>query len=230
MGSTRILVVEDDLRMQRLLESQLTTRGYTVQVVESGDEALRIVADQEPDLMLLDISLPGTDGLEVCRSLREWSDLPVILVTAADMPQTKVTALELGADDYLTKPFHMGELVAQIRAVLRRAATKTETQTGIIKADDLEIDLIQRMVTRSGEEVRLTKIEFDLLRELAENADRVLTYQQLLDAVWGHGYEDVRPVHVHICNLRRKLEKGPMAHRHILSVPEIGYRLRLRDP
>src|SRR5262249_7080220 len=158
--------------------------------------------------VLLDIALPGLDGIEVCRQLREWSEVPVILLTAADAPQTKMTALDLGADDYLTKPFHMGELLARVRAVLRRAAATSAPPT-VVNAGSLTIDLARREVRRGDEEVRLTKTEFDLLRELVTHADRVLTYSHLLEAVWGPNYDDIHLVHVHVGNLRRKLEGGP---------------------
>jgi len=228
MSEGRVLVVEDDPQMQRLMESQLTMRGYSVQVVTGGQEALLAAAEQEPDLILLDITLPGMDGLDVCRQLREWSSVPVILVTAADTPQTKIKALELGGDDYLTKPFHMGELVARMRAVLRRTLPAVPGNP-ILEVDALRIDLMRREVRCNGELVHLTKIEFDLLRELVTQADKVLTYAHLLETIWGPGYHDIRPVHVHICNLRRKLEPGPTGPRHILAIPGVGYRFRWRD-
>ncbi len=225
----RILVVEDDPMMQRLLRSQLQMRGYDVQIVDNGQDALTAVADDGPSVVLLDITLPGFDGLETCRLLREWSSVPIILVTAADTPQTKVTALELGADDYLTKPFHTGELVARIRAVLRRASARPGRPPAVIEVDDITIDLPGREVRRGAERVKLTKIEFDLLRELVNHADKVVTYDRLLEAVWGYKASDIRPVHVHICNLRRKVEQGPTSPRHILAIPGVGYRFRLRD-
>jgi two-component system KDP operon response regulator KdpE len=229
MSGRRVLIVEDDRKMQRLLSSQLTVRGFEVQVVASGPDALVAVADNEPSLMLLDITLPGMDGLEVCRQVREWSTVPIILVTAADLRQTKVAALEMGGDDYLTKPFHVGELVARINAVLRRAEGRAGPHAAVIEAGDLRIDLARREVWKGGVELHLTKIEFDLVRELATHADMVLTHKQLLSAVRGTGYEDIRPVQVHICNLRRKLEPGPTSPRYILTVPGVGYRFRHRE-
>jgi two-component system KDP operon response regulator KdpE len=222
----RILVVDDDPQIQRMLRSQLAARGYAVTVVGSGPEALLAVADEEPHLVLLDITMPGTDGLEVCRQLREWSTVPIILLTAADTPQTKITALDLGADDYLTKPFHMGELLARVRAVLRRASSAKESPA-VITAGDLTIDLARREVRRDEELLHLTKTEFDLLRELVTHADKVLTYSHLLNTVWGGDYDDVHLVHVHVGNLRRKLERGPTSPRHILAVPGVGYRFRI---
>lgn len=229
MNNTDILVVEDDAKMQRLLASQLTMRGYSVRIASTGQEALIAAGDKIPDIILLDISLPEVDGLDVCRRIREWSAVPIILVTASDTPQTKVTALEMGGDDYLTKPFHMGELIARIRAVMRRSAAREPSSPGVLSWDDISVDMAKREVRRSGVPLHLTKIEYELLRELVTHADRALTYDYLLSNVWGHGYEDVRPVHVHICNLRRKLEPGPAGPRRILAIPGIGYRFRSSD-
>jgi two-component system, OmpR family, KDP operon response regulator KdpE len=225
----RILVVDDDPQIQRMLRSQLAARGYDVRIVDNGPDALLAVADDEPHLVLLDITMAGMDGLEVCRQLREWSSVPIVLLTAADVPQTKIAALDLGADDYLTKPFHMGELLARVRAVLRRAEARGSARSSVITVGDLTIDLARREVRRDGEEVHLTKTEFDLLRELVTHADKVLTYSHLLNAVWGPAYDDAHLVHVHVGNLRRKIERGPTGPRHILAVPGVGYRFRLRD-
>jgi two-component system, OmpR family, KDP operon response regulator KdpE len=229
MPRTRLLVVDDDRQIQRMLSSQLGARDYEVRVVSNGPDALLAVADFEPHLVLLDITMPGMDGLEVCRQLREWSAVPVILLTAADAPQTKMTALDLGADDYLTKPFHMGELLARVRAVLRRSAAGPSPPAAVVRVADLTIDLARREVRRGEEPVRLTKTEFDLLRELVSHADKVLTYRHLLNAVWGPEYDDIHYVHVHVGNLRRKLEGGPTGPRLILSVPGVGYRFRSSD-
>jgi two-component system, OmpR family, KDP operon response regulator KdpE len=229
MPDISLLVVEDDPRMQRLLESQLSTRGFDVHVVGTGEEALDFVADNEPQVVLLDVSLPGDDGLTICRRLREWSEVPIILVTAADTPQLKVSALEQGADDYMTKPFHTGELVARIRAVLRRVNQARPLDKAIQEIDDLRINSLTREVFRGGDEVKLTRMEFDILGEFLRNPDKIITHQQLLDNVWGPGYDDVRSVHVHVCNLRRKIEADPTKRRRILTVQGIGYRFRLRE-
>jgi two-component system KDP operon response regulator KdpE len=229
MSETAILLVEDDTKMQKLMANQLKHRGYEVRVASSGREALAAVGELAPDIVLLDISLPDIDGIEVCRRLRQASAVPIILVTASDTPQTKVTALETGGDDYLTKPFHMGELIARIRAVLRRTATNQPVVSGAISWDSLTVDLNKREVKRDSEVLHLTKIEYELLRVLITNADRALPYAFLLASVWGPGYDDVRPVHVHICNLRRKLEPGPAGPRRILAIPGIGYRFRGSD-
>ena len=229
MSSARVLVVEDDPRMQRLLSSQLAIRNYEVRVVADGPAALAVVAEEEPDLILLDIGLGDLDGLEVCKQLRQWSSVPIILVTAKDMPETKIRGLEEGADDYLTKPFHMGELVARMKAVLRRSTTERSSTPPVLQIEDLHIDALRREVRRNSEPIRLTKMEFDLLWELVSHVDKVLTYEHLMNAVWGSDASDIRPVHVHICNLRRKLEQGPTSPRHILAVSGIGYRFRIPE-
>lgn len=228
MSLGRLLVVDDDPQIQRMLQSQLGARGYEVRVVANGPDALLAVADDDPQLVLLDISMPGMDGLEVCRQLREWSAVPIILLTAADTPQSKINALDLGADDYLTKPFHMGELLARVRAVMRRAGAEGKAPS-VVTLGNLTVDLARRQVRRGEEEIRLTKTEFELLREFVTHADKVLTYSYLLDAVWGLAYDDVHLVHVHVGNLRRKIERGPVGPRYLIAVPGVGYRLRTQE-
>lgn len=222
----RVLLVEDDPTIQRLLQSQLTARSWQVEVVSNGRHALERIADTPPDLVLLDIGIEEIDGLEVCRQMREWSAVPIIVVTAADTPRMKVTALEMGADDYLTKPFHTGELVARMRAVLRRSRSNVARIPQTVEIGPYMMDLVRREVRRNGEEVRLTKIEFDLLRELVLHRDRVLNYNHLLRAVWGEGYTDIRVVHVHVSHLRRKLEPDVTGPRYLLTIPGVGYRFR----
>jgi two-component system KDP operon response regulator KdpE len=229
MADSRILVVEDDPRVQHLLRQQLAARGYQVQVVDNAEEALDLVADDEPTVMLVDINLPGESGLELCRQVREWSSVPIILLTAIDTPETKIQGLQLGADDYVTKPFHTGELIARIQAAERRAAMVGKEAPRIITVDDLAIDLARHEVTRANQPVHLTRIEFNLLRELATHPDRVMTYEQLLSAVWGHGSTDSRTLHVHASNLRRKLGQGITGRQFIRSVPGIGYHFAPTD-
>jgi two-component system, OmpR family, KDP operon response regulator KdpE len=229
MSGERILIVEDDAKIQRLLHSHLGAHGYDPLVADDGEKALGIVSGGKVDLVLLDITLPGIDGLEVCRQIREVSSVPIILVTAAERPETKMAALELGGDDYLTKPFHTGELVARIRAVLRRAGAAQEQTPTVIEFGGVIVDLEKREVRRDSEVVHLTKIEYDLLCELATHPDKVLTYDYLLNAVWGPGYDDVRLVHVHVFNLRRKLGQGATGPRHIVAIPGVGYRLRTEE-
>src|SRR5579871_2924302 len=178
----------------------------------------------------MDACIPGIDGQEVCKRIRAWSTLPIILMSALTAPQIRASALDLGADDYITKPFHMGELAARIRAVLRRATASHNAHQCIVHLDDLTIDIMRREVRRGEQPEHLTKIEFDLLQEFLNNTDRVLTYQHLLNAVWGVGYDDLRLVHVHVCNLRRKLEKRIGGPRHIVALPGVGYRFTINDP
>lgn len=224
MSESRLLIVDDDPKIRRLLKSQLALRGYSVEAVGSGPEALDSVEVQIPHLILLDLSLPDMDGIAVCKNLREWSEVPVILLTANDAVDSKIAALDAGADDYLTKPFHMEELMARIRTVLRRGLVSTGTQ--LFTIGDVEVDVAKRQAQRGGAPIHLTRIEFDLLSELVRHSDRVLTYDYLLQAVWGPAGEDIHAVQVHISNLRRKLEEGPGSPRHILAVAGVGYKLR----
>lgn len=227
MTEARLLVVDDDPKIRRLLQSQLTSHGYAVEAVGSGPEAVSSVEVNEPQLVVLDLELPGMDGIEVCKCLREWSTVPVVLLTANDGVEVKISALDAGADDYLTKPFHIGELLARIRTVLRRSQPSADNAVpAVFKLGELTIHMAQREVCRNEEPVHLTRTEFDLLSELIRHADRVLTYDHLLQAVWGPAAQDIHSVHVHVSNLRRKLEKGPAAPRHVLAVPGVGYRLR----
>lgn len=222
-----ILLVEDDPNLQRVLKEQLLQCGWVTQGVSSGKQALEAIALQTPDLVLLDIGLPDMDGIQVCRELRRKSLVPIILVTASDSPQLKIKALELGADDYLTKPFYFGELVARMKAVLRRTKqqgvmlVENEVQIGALR-----IHLDVREVYHQDRQLKLTKTEFDLLKKLVKHPDQVLTYACLLKSIWGEGYSDIRSLHVHMSNLRRKLEPDVTAERHILTIPGIGYRLR----
>lgn len=224
MSSQRILVVEDDPRLCRMISDHLQGLGFGVLVAHDGPKALRIVEEDSPDLILLDITLPTLDGLEVCRAVRSFSSTPIILVTGRDAPEMKITALDIGGDDYLTKPFHADELTARIRAVLRRATRIVPSDR--IRFGDLTIDTVSKQVTRGDELVHLTKLEYGLLSELACSADAVVTYERLLRAVWGASADDIRPIHVHICNLRRKIERVPGGHRYILAVPGVGYKFR----
>jgi two-component system, OmpR family, KDP operon response regulator KdpE len=222
----KVLLVEDDPTILRLLDTQLSARGWLVSVATGAREALAAVTTNTPDIVLLDIGLSEGDGLSVCRSLREWSSVPILIVTAADSPRIKVAALEMGADDYLTKPFHTGELVARMRAVLRRTQLNPVKTPSEVKVGALAVNFAQREARIEDKPIRLTKIEFDLLRELMLHIDRVLTYAHLLQAVWGSGYDDIRVVHVHVSHLRRKLEPDITGPRYILTVPGVGYRFR----
>ncbi len=221
-----ILVVEDDPRTQRLLSTQLTARGYSVQVVDNANAAFSAVTNSPPDVILLDIGLPDIDGIETCRKLREWSSIPVILVTCLDSLQTKIRGLDMGADDYVTKPFQMSELLARIRSVTRRSAAASRSVPPVVEVGDLRIDLGKHRVTRGAEEIALTRMQFEMVKELALNADAVLTYEHLLQTIWGRGYDDIRAVHALLYHLRKRIEPDLSNPRYIKSVPGIGYTLR----
>jgi two-component system, OmpR family, KDP operon response regulator KdpE len=224
MSGDRILVVDDEPQIRRALRTALTGHGYDVELAETGELALAAIASNPPDLVLLDLVMPGVDGLEVLRETRGWSSVPIVVLSARGQEQDKVQALDLGADDYLTKPFGMAELLARVRAQLRRRGAPPEP---IVTAGDVTIDLARRLVTRSGQEVRLTPTEYDLLRCLAVDAGKVLTHRQLLTRVWGEHVADNSPeLRVYINYLRRKLEDDPARPQLIVTDPGVGYRLR----
>ncbi len=222
----RILVVEDEEPLRRFIARNLSARGYEVQTASDGYEALRRFEEQAPDLVILDILLPGLNGLEVLRRIRQASLVPILVLTALDQEADKVTALDLGADDSLTKPFGVGELLARVRAALRRMRWSEGTGgPGILRVGDLELDGDQRRAWHRGEPLRLTGKEFDLLYLLARHAGRTLSHRFLLQRVWGPEYVDeVEYLRVYIGRLRRKLgETGD--HRHLFTEPGFGYRL-----
>ncbi len=229
MTAAHILVIDDELPIRRLLRSSLSERGYQVTAVTTGDEGIDAAAANPPAVVVLDLGLPDMDGLEVCRQLRSWSEVPIIILSARYDEAEKVRALDLGADDYLTKPFGTQELLARIRVALRRAERRLSSPA-VVGAGDLRIDLARRQVTERGAEVRLTPTEYTLLTVLASNAGRVLTHQWLLEHVWGAGYEDsVQNLHVFISQIRRKIEPQPARPRYILTEPGIGYRFCAPD-
>jgi len=228
-ANPRVLVVDDEPQLRRALRLVLRANGYDVTEVASGEAALDAAVSQPWDLMILDLMLPDLDGVEVCRRLREWSRLPVLVLSANGEDDVKVRALDLGADDYVTKPFSAPELLARMRSALRRAAVDTEPSPPLISAADghVTIDLARRLVFRDEVEVHLTPTEYELLRFLARQAGRVITHGQLLRAVMGNGYEDATgTLRVHIASLRKKLEPDPGRPRIIVTEPGIGYRLR----
>jgi two-component system, OmpR family, KDP operon response regulator KdpE len=220
----RILVVDDEPQIRRALKTALTGHGYEVEVAENGEEALTRLPSWQPDALVLDLVMPDVDGIEVLRQTRTWSDLPVIVLSARGQERDKVQALDLGADDYLTKPFGMDELLARVRAILRRRGESPDTA---LTFGDVEFDLAKHVVTKAGKEVHLTPTEFDLLRVLGVNAGKVITHRQLLERVWG-GYaaENSQQLRVYINYLRRKLEDDPSRPRWIITDPGVGYRLR----
>jgi two-component system KDP operon response regulator KdpE len=224
-SSPRILVVDDEPAIRRFLRVSLTARGYTIYEAADGEEALQAVLSHRPDLLILDLGLPDLDGVQVTRSLREWTQIPIIILSVREQESDKIAALDAGADDYLTKPFGLGELLARIRATMRRqAATASEP---VFREGGLCVDLTRRLVTVDGREVQLTPTEYDLLRVLVMNAGKVLTHGQLLHKVWGEGYEDMHLLRVNISNLRRKIEPDASRPTYIHTEPGVGYRLRL---
>jgi two-component system KDP operon response regulator KdpE len=223
---TRILIVDDELSILKYLRANLEVEGYEVLAAMNGIQALRTLEAEMPDLVVLDIMMPEMDGLDVCRRLREWSQIPIIMLSARDDESDKVQCLDLGADDYITKPFGKDEFVARVRAVMRRAEAPRATRAmPSLKSGDLEINFSQRKVTVRGKEVALTSTEYALLQELALNKGKVLTYTHLLQKVWGKDYADEREyLHVFVSRLRSKLETDPKKPRHITTVSGVGYR------
>jgi two-component system KDP operon response regulator KdpE len=227
MSLPRVLVVDDELQIRRSLRVTLRTNGYDVDEAATGEAALDSVAVRPPELIILDLGLPDVDGVEVTRRLREWTRLPIIVLSAMGDDQAKVRALDAGADDYVTKPFSVPELLARMRVALRRGALGAQAGDRIVRAEDVEIDLARRIVTRASVEVHLTPTEYGLVRFLAQNAGRVVTHGQLLRSVLGNGYEDaIGSLRVYIASLRKKLEVDPSEPRLIVTEPGVGYRLR----
>jgi two-component system, OmpR family, KDP operon response regulator KdpE len=225
----RVLVVDDEQSIRRAVGRALTARGYEVQLATDGEEALAQAAAFQPDLVVLDLNLPALDGLSVCRQLRAWSPVPILVLSVREDEGDKVAALDLGADDYLTKPFGIDELLARVRALLRRAGAQGAPKPVRFRTDQLGIDLDTRSVTRAGAEVRLTKTEWALLTELCQHPGKLLTHRWLLERVWGPGYaEDVDVLRVFISQLRKKLEPDPGRPKIITTDPGIGYRWLLR--
>jgi two-component system KDP operon response regulator KdpE len=223
----RILVIDDEPQIVRALRVGLTAHGFEVQTAVNGEEALDLAATAPPDAVILDLGLPGLDGLEVCRTLREWSAAPILVLSARAAERQKVAALDLGADDYITKPFGMDELLARVRAALRRAGGVAPAEA-VLEAGDLRIDFSRRLVTVAGREIHLTPTEYSLLKVLATNPDRVLTHGMLLRSVWGSEYgEEANYLRVFVRQLRQKIESDPSRPRHILTEPGVGYRFRL---
>jgi two-component system, OmpR family, KDP operon response regulator KdpE len=221
-----VLVIDDEPQILRALRTILTAKQFRVSVASRGEEGLALAAAGQPDLIILDLSLPDMDGFQVCERLREWSQVPIIVLSVHDSESDKVAALDKGADDYLTKPFGIEELLARIRVALKHSALAKGTIQPVISAGPITIDLPRHIVTREGEEVKLTATEFKLLAYLAANADRVLTHQAILTHVWGSIDADhVEYLRVYIGQLRKKLETNPEEPRFLLTEAGIGYRL-----
>jgi len=227
VSAPRVLVVDDEPQIVRALKVVLREAGFEAVPAETGAEALDLAAVRPPDAAIVDLVLPDLDGIAVTRTLREWSEMPILVLSAVGEEEQKVTALEAGADDYITKPFGARELVARLNAALRRAA-RGEAEPRI-EAEGLEIDLAARVVRRDGEPIHLTPIEFDLLRALARNRGRLMTHRKLLAEVWGPEYvDDIQPLRTHIARLRAKIEPageaGAGGPRYIVTDPGVGYR------
>ncbi len=221
----RILVCDDELQILRALKVILRDAGYDVIGVATAKEALDAAAVRQPDAAILDLVLPDGDGVEVCRSIREWSAMPIIVLSAIGEEAQKVRALEAGADDYVTKPFSPAELTARLTRALERAGAAPAAGEPVLSANGLELDLAAHRVSVEGAEVHLTPTEFELLRTLMQGRGRLLTHRALLAEVWGPGYEhDTQTLRVHVANLRRKIEPRPGTPRYIVTDPGVGYR------
>jgi two-component system, OmpR family, KDP operon response regulator KdpE len=230
MSAGRILVVDDEPQIRRVMRVSLTGEGYEVEDARAGGEALQKLRARRYDLMILDMNLPGMPGLEVCRQARESSALAILVLTVRNTEQDKVEALDAGADDFITKPFGMPELLARIRAALRRMPLSPESGPQRLTLEDVEVDFQSRKLLAEGKEVRLTPKEFELLRYLITHPNRAISHRELLQSVWGPDYgEQVEYLRVFIKQLRRKLEKHPDKPRYILTEPWVGYRFHLPE-
>jgi two-component system, OmpR family, KDP operon response regulator KdpE len=223
---TRVLIVDDETGIRRFLRASLEAHGYSVQEASSGEDALQVVPAFRPDLILLDLLMPGMGGRQVTSCLREWSQTPIIILSVQGDESDKIAALDAGADDYLTKPFGKGELLARIRAALRRVGQQAGGP--VFATGDLTVDFARRSVRRGAEEVQLTPTEYSLLKALIHHANKLLTHRQLVQEVWGGAhYEDAQHLlRVNISNLRRKLEAEPARPDYIITEPGVGYRLQ----
>jgi len=227
MSAARILVVDDDPQIRRVMRVTLTGQGYEVDDVKSGEAALEKIRDERFDLILLDMNMPGIGGLDTCRAIRSQSEIAIIMLTVRDSDQDKVDALDAGADDYITKPYNPPELLARIRAALRRTPW-THGPTGKLKLERVEVDFDTREVTAKGRRLRLTPKEFELLRYFVSHANKVLSHRELLQAVWGPDYGDqVDYLRVFVNQLRKKIEANPSTPTHLLTEPWVGYRFHL---
>lgn len=228
MQKIKVLVVDDEHAIRRFLRTSLNAHGYEVFEATNGEDAVMQTINLRPDLIILDLGLPGMDGIEVTRRIRSWSQIPIVILSVRNQDTEKIAALDAGADDYLTKPFSVGELTARLRVALRHAHHEETSQ--IFISGRLRVDLAARVVSCDGDEVQLTPTEYDLLKVLIQYAGRVLTHQQLLKEVRGAGYQtETHLLRVHMSNLRRKIEKDPSNPQYILTEPGVGYRLKVDD-
>ncbi len=220
-----VLVVEDEADIRRFVRLSLESEGYAVFEAETMKRGLIDASTRRPEIVVLDLGLPDGDGVDFIRDLRGWSQVPVIVLSARSSEHDKIAALDAGADDYLVKPFGAGELMARVRAQMRRHSQQTLSGESLIRFGDVTVDLARRVVERNQQQIHLTPIEYRLLTHLANQPDRVITYQQLLKAVWGPGHmEDVHYVRVHMANLRKKIEVSPSMPKHLITEGGVGYR------
>ena len=226
---SRVLVVDDEPQIRRTLAINLRARGYQVDLAASGEEALKAAAHQQPDVVVLDLGLPGIDGLQVIHGLRGWTQIPIIVLSVREREADKVAALDAGADDYVTKPFGINELLARLRAAVRRAAP-TDEQVPIVQTPDFRVDLAAKQVSRGGREVRLTPTEWQLVEILVRHPGRLVSQRQLLHEVWGPKYqEETNYLRLFIAQIRRKLEPDPAHPRYFITEPGMGYRFQPKD-
>jgi two-component system KDP operon response regulator KdpE len=226
MPKTKVLIVDDEHAIRRFLRTSLTAHGYEVHEAATGEDAILQAINIRPDLIILDLGLPGMDGIEVTRRLREWTQTPIVILSVQNQDTDKIEALDAGADDYLTKPFSVGELTARLRVAMRHV--HQEEPELVFISGKLRVDLTARVVTYDGQEIQLTPTEYDLLRVLVNYAGRVLTHRQLLKEVRGTSYQmETHLLRVHMSNLRHKIEEDPSNPHYILTEPGVGYRLRV---
>ena len=227
-AAQRALVVDDETSIRRYLRATLTAQGFVVYEAANGHEAINAVLANRPDIIILDLGLPDFDGIEVTRRLREWSQTPIIILSVREAEQDKIAALDAGADDYLTKPFSTGELMARVRVAFRKLGKAPDDP--VLQVDALSMDLSHRTVTVDGREISLTPTEYDLLRILLQNVGKVITHQHLLRQVWGTAYEsEMHLLRVNISNLRAKIEPDPARPTYIHTEPGVGYRVRAEE-
>jgi two-component system KDP operon response regulator KdpE len=228
MNSSTILVVDDEPQLRRAMKATLTDLGYSVIESKSGEEALEVLRHDTPDLILLDLNMPGIGGLETCRAIRETSEVPIIVLSVRDTERDKVQVLDAGADDYVTKPFGIQELLARIRAAIRRLPSSNDAPERVVVSPELEIDFAARRAIVSGKSVRLTPKEFDLLKFLVDHANKPIAHRKLLQTVWGPDYGDeVEYLRVVVNQLRKKLEPVPAKPQYLLTEPWVGYRFAM---
>ena len=228
MTNARILIVDDEPQIRRVMRSTLTAEGYIVADAKTGEEGLQKMRQERPDLVLLDMNMPGIGGLAACREMRAGSEAPIIMLTVKDTERDKVSALDAGADDYVTKPFSMPELLARIRSNLRRAPLAGDAETRVISFDGIEVNLATHHVQVRGKDVRFTPKEFELLQHLITNPNVSIPHGKLLQAVWGPDYgNQIEYLHVFINQIRKKLEPEPSKPRYIITEPWLGYRFQL---